>query len=319
MPAISSKAPGKTILTGEHAVVYGFPAIAVPLPEVTANVHILANPLGAPGEIQIEAPAIQLNSSLRDLDDTHPFKLLLNRIANEFSTNELPSFHLKISSSIPPASGLGSGAAVTVAITRAISTFLGHPFPDDVVNAIAYDIEKQYHGTPSGIDNTVITYNKPVYFIKDEPPSFLELKSDLYLIVADTGIRSETKSVVQAVRDASEHNSSRFDSIFKQIGIISETAKHFIEEGNYSHLGDALIENHHLLQELGVSCPELDTLVQTALNAGALGAKLSGAGRGGNMIAMIANGQQDYIKQALLDNGAIKAFASRIPAKGNNE
>lgn len=317
MPAITSSAPGKTILTGEHAVVYGYPAIAVPLPDVQARVHILANPKGKSGEVLIDAPAIQLKSMLDDLDSLHPFRILLGNISHEFDLEKMPACNIKITSSIPLASGLGSGAAVSIALIRGVSSFLGHPLPDEKVNRMAYEIEKIYHGMPSGIDNTVITYNRPVYFKKGDLIEFLDLKMPLILVMANTGIPAETKKIVGEIHSAMELESDKYHALFRLISRITDESRIYLEEGELAKLGRALTENHHLLQEVGVSCTELDHLVEVALQEGALGAKLSGAGRGGNMIALVTEDLQDKILRSLQENGAVNAFSSVVSAARN--
>src|SRR5512143_1729297 len=172
-----SSAPGKIILFGEHAVVYGRPALAVPVTQVHADVEILDSSRAG---IWIDAPDINLHAELNTLPSDHPLAsvihnfLFISRTRAERSgsrdeARHFPNLSIKISSTIPVASGLGSGAAVTVALTRALSSFLFHPMNDEEVNAFTYEIEKLHHGTPSGIDNTVVTYAKPVYFIKGHP------------------------------------------------------------------------------------------------------------------------------------------------------
>jgi len=315
MPAISSSAPGKIILFGEHAVVYERPAIAVPLPQIRAQVYILANPTGKKGEVWLEAPDISLSCPINTLDVTQPLFLLFELILKELDLLYFPSFKLKIKSSIPIASGLGSGTAVSVACIRAISMFLGKPFPLEKISAISYEVEKVYHGTPSGIDNTVITYEKPIFFKRGHPFELIHVASPLSFIVADSGIKSETSKVVNAVRQRHSEDYVRYESFFDEISQISVNARHCLEQGNTHDLGSLMIRNHKLLQEIGVSDSTLDNLVQAALSAGALGAKLSGAGMGGNMIALVRKEDSETISQSLIHAGAIRAMKVNIPAE----
>mgnify|MGYP006048149677 FL=1 len=151
------------ILFGEHAVVYGRPALAVPVKQVHADVEILdSNSTG----IWIHAPGIRLHSELNALPSDHPIASVIHNFLflarASLGEGRFPNINLTINSTIPVASGLGSGAAVTVALVRALSSHLNYPMSEEDINAFAYDIEKIYHGAPSGIDNTVVTYAKPV-------------------------------------------------------------------------------------------------------------------------------------------------------------
>ncbi len=175
MPAISAAAPGKVILFGEHAVVYGRPAIAVPVMQVKARAVVTANPRGAPGEVRVQAPGIGLESTLQELDPAQPLAAAILGAASALKVKRLPACTIKITSTIPVAAGMGSGAAVSVAIMRALSAFLGHPLPDESVSRLAFEVEKIHHGTPSGIDNAVITYARPVYFVKGKPVETLQV------------------------------------------------------------------------------------------------------------------------------------------------
>ena len=145
-----------------------------------------------------------------------------------------------------------------------------------------------YHGKPSGIDNTVITYAKPVYFVKGKPIEILPIKRPFTLIIVDTGIRSPTGIVVGDVHQAWENNPEQFEKLFDAVGAIAVAARKAIKSGQVEALGSLMNENQALLLQIGVSSPELDALVEAALSAGASGAKLSGAGRGGSMIALVA-------------------------------
>lgn len=312
MPNFTATAPGKVILFGEHAVVYGHPAIAVPVTQVQARATI-AHGIGLPdGEIQITAPEIALDSPLRELPLNHAIKQAVELTLAALGIQHPTAFKLKITSTIPLAAGLGSGAAVSVAAARAVSAFFGHPLADEQVNAIAYEVEKIHHGTPSGIDNTVITYAQPVYFIKGQPIETFDIRYPFTLVIGDTGIASPTSVAVGDVRHAREAEPERFEPIFAACGDIAAQARIAIENGEVGALGPLMNENHALLQDMGVSSPELDRLVEAALAAGAAGAKLSGGGRGGNMIALAWDGDAERIATALLNAGAKNTVITQV-------
>jgi mevalonate kinase len=300
MPAFSGSAPGKVILFGEHAVVYGQPAIAVPVQQLAARAF--AKPLlRAPsGTIHIQADDIGLDAELASLDDSNPIALAIHLTLQKIGVERPLALHLKVSSTIPLAAGLGSGAAISVAIIRAISAFHGKPLPDADVSALAFEVEKIYHGTPSGIDNTVVTFAKPVYFVKGQPLQTFKVGAPFTLLIADTGIASPTRIAVGDVRSAWEKDPPRYDALFMQIGALAQKARAAIETGDSVALGPLMNENHALLQQIGVSSPELDLLVTAAKQAGAHGAKLSGSGRGGNMIALVDEDNSETVKEALL-------------------
>lgn len=312
MPALSASAPGKAILLGEHAVVYGCPAIAVPVNQIEARATIQAAPNQPSGWLRIESPAINLSANLVDLSAEHPMRVLVEAVRAELGIAAFPSLTLRIKSTIPPAAGLGSGAAVSVAVVRALATFIGHPLADETVCRLAYQIEKLYHGTPSGIDNTVITYNRPIYYRREHPLELLNVNHPFTLVIADTGVKSSTREAVSDVRFAYQQNPNHYQKLFDQVRQIVERSKTIIETENSDALGPLMFQNHALLQEIGVSSPELDLLVSAAQAAGAIGAKLSGGGRGGNMIALVHPDQAEFLTQALLKAGAKNAFSTII-------
>jgi mevalonate kinase len=219
---------------------------------------------------------------------------------------------VSVSATIPVASGLGSGAAVSVALIRALSTFLGRELEDERVSRLAYEVEKLHHGTPSGIDNTVITYQRPVFFIKGQPPETFHVRHPFTLVIAYTGISAPTKEAVGDVRKLWESDKPRLESAFDSIGALVLKARQSIESGNLPALGPLMDANHALLQQLTVSSSELDHLVAAARQAGALGAKLSGGGRGGNMIAHVQPDQAAGIAQALMAAGAQRTLITTV-------
>lgn len=304
-----ASAPGKIILFGEHAVVYGRPALAVPVMQVYVDVDVSDSDQEG---IWIESPAIKLRSELNTLPTTHPIAAAINNLFFLLRVSPFPNLEIKISSTIPVASGLGSGAAVTIALTRALASHLRHAMKDEDVNAFAYDIERLHHGTPSGIDNTVITYAKPVYFVKAQPIETFKVGQPFTFVIGDTGIPAPTNESVSAVRDLWLKDNPRLEAIFDQIKEVSFAARCAIEVGMYEWLGGLMNQNHALLQELTVSSPELDKFVEAAREAGAFGAKLSGGGRGGNMIALVKSDVADTVALALREAGAKNIIVTPI-------
>jgi mevalonate kinase len=198
---------------------------------------------------------------------------------------------------------------MAAAVIRALAQHLGlrRLTTDESVSELTYQVEQLLHGTPSGIDNTVVSHEKPVYFVRQEPQNKIEtlmVAKPLWLLVADTGVASATKSVVGDVRRLWQAEPERFERIFDGCGRIAGLARRAIERGAVPELGQLMIENHALLREMTVSSAELDRLVTAATSSGALGAKLSGAGRGGNMIALVTEQNEERVCQALLSAGA---------------
>ena len=317
----TASAPGKIILFGEHAVVYGHPALAVPVTQVHADVEVVDSPRAG---IWIDAPNIDLQAELNTIPSDHPIASVIHNFLFISRVSPFPNLEIKITSTIPVASGLGSGAAVTVALVRALSSHLDFPMMDEEVNSFTYEIEKIHHGTPSGIDNTVVTYAKPVYFVKRFPsPSgrgdrgegmieTLKVGLPFTIVIGNTGISAPTKESVGDVRKLWEADQARWENTFDEIGEIARQARTSIESGKWKELGGLMDQNHMLLREMTVSSMELDTLVSAAKKAGALGAKLSGGGRGGNMIALVEASQAESVILSLKDAGARNTIITQV-------
>lgn len=312
MPAFAATAPGKTILFGEHAVVFGRPAIAAPVNQVQARASVTANPAGPQGQVWVQAPDIDLNLPLSDLPADHPFALVTQAVLQKTGAARFPALRLQIKSTIPIAAGLGSGAAISVAIARALSAFLGRRLDDEQISDIAYQADQKYHGTPSGIDNTVITYGQPVYFVRGQPFECLPVARPFTLVIGNTGIASPTAAAVSGVKQRWQVNQPEYERWFDQVGTIARQARQAIESGQIDQIGPLMTQNHAILQALGVSSPELDRLVNTAIQAGASGAKLCGAGLGGNMIAVVNPTCAADVSNALAAAGAVSTIITEI-------
>jgi mevalonate kinase len=214
---------------------------------------------------------------------------------------------------------------------RALAAHFGRQLAPAEISALVYASEQRFHGTPSGIDNTVIAYEQPIWFqrmedegkkTKDEsstsssvsqspsaspyPPTIepIEIASPFTLLIGETGVRSATRLPVGEVRRRWEADPARYDALFDQAGAVVTQARAALEQGALPALGSLLSQNHALLQQIGVSSPQLDALVAAAQAAGALGAKLSGAGWGGVMLALVTPDTREQTAAALVQAGA---------------
>ena len=321
------RAPGKVILFGEHAVVYGRPALAVPVTQVQAEAVVEAGEAGA--GLTIVAADLGETIALRSAPPDHPLAVAARLTLVKLGLSD-PDWRVTVRSTIPIASGMGSGAAVSAAIVRALaeagerrsrgaeeqsaSSFQlpASTFQAADVSALVYEVERLHHGMPSGIDNTVVVYGQPVYFVRGQQPQTLPIGRPFALAIADSGIASPTKIAVGDVRRAWEREPACFEALFDRVAAIVEAARAAIAAGEPERLGPLMDENHALLQEIGVSCPELDALVAAARAEGATGAKLSGAGRGGNMIALVTEATAPQVAGALRAAGAVNVIVSTV-------
>jgi mevalonate kinase len=301
-------APAKIILFGEHAVVYGQPAIAVPFNTLKAT----ANASSAPRGSGLTIIARDVGHVFRvHPDDESPDNALLfaaQQTLKKLNVHTPPDLNLEIHSTIPVASGFGSGAAVAAALIRELSAMIGSPLEGDELNTLVYEVEKMHHGTPSGIDNTVIVKNAPIYFIRGREPEPFTVGKPLTFVIADSGVGASTRETVKAVRDLYDSDQTAYGGIIERIGQLVQQARASIQQGDFAAITRAMNDNHSMLKTLTVSSPLLDNLVGAACEAGALGAKLSGGGRGGNIIALVDPSNAELVSKALKHAGAAKTW-----------
>lgn len=296
-------ANGKIILMGEHSVVYGEPAIAIPFPATRVEVTITA----------IEGP-VQLECIYYQGDLSAAPKQLANLIAVVESTiselnQELNNFKLTIDSTVPVERGMGSSAAVAIAMVRALFAYFSTNLTNDALLALANVSETIAHGNPSGLDAAMTSGKQPLYYIKGEPFVPFPLSMSAYLIVADTGLKGQTRDAVASIAQLNQENPKLTMDAIHQLGALAKQAKLAIEANIPVTLGLVMDSAHEKLSFLGVSNDTLNHLVKTARTNGALGAKLTGGGRGGCMIALAADKDTaTRISAALLAAGAVNTW-----------
>ncbi len=290
------KAAGKVILFGEHAAVYGRHALAVPVVDaVSASVQ------SSSGGIALEIPAWGIRRRLDSGSSAGidaAIALILQRLRQPPG-----DYAIRVHSALPPGKGLGSSAAVAVAVTRAFCEYFEIAIDDDRVNEIAFDCEKLAHGTPSGVDNTISTYAKPMLFRNEGTlqHEWLTLQEVPPLLIASSHETGLTSEQVAGVRRRREQSPARYDAIFDEIDELSLAGAELLQARNYEELGLLMNICHGLLNAIEVSTPQLEHIVELARRAGAAGAKLTGAGGGGSVVALCPTNServQDALQQA---------------------
>jgi len=290
-------APGKIILFGEHAVVYGKPAIAIPVSGMRATAW------SEPGENGITINAMDVNKKIKLSTDNNQFSVLAQSILAITDRHE-PNLTINLTSKLPQGSGMGSSAATATAVCRALAGHLGVDLAANEISELVFEAEKIVHGTPSGIDNTVVAYEMPVYFVKGQNPETFEPGKLFRLVIGDTGIEASTKKTVANVKKAWQNEPGLMEGYFDEIEKITRNGKIAIENGNAEQVGELMDKNHELLNSIGVGHKILEELVEMAREKGALGAKLTGGGGGGNMVALAEDKKtQKKICEAITEAG----------------
>jgi mevalonate kinase len=302
-----SRAFGKLILLGEHFVVYHVPALVGAISDYT-NCEVAvtdttttgkdSEPLKPGISIVDHRPAVRLYKVQKAEEGKEAVSLVFEHLQIDVSSK----YHVQciFGGTLTCVSGIGASAAQVVSLARALSSYesraLSQPIlpqrlSEDEINRAGYEGEKGYHGTPSGIDNTAATFGGLLKFqrVVDDPnPVFTKfaISSPIRIVYASTGITASTSAVVNDVRAKKEADPAWFAALLEQYTALCTKAETAILNADMTTLGDCLNQNHTLLQQLTVSCPECDALVEAARAAGALGAKLSGTGRGGLVLAL---------------------------------
>ncbi|ETI92721.1 MAG: Mevalonate kinase [Streptococcus sp. DORA_10] len=284
------QAHSKIILIGEHAVVYGYPAISLPLLEVEVTCKVV--PADRPWRLYEEDTlSMAVYASLEHLNIKDA------------------CIRCEIDSAIPEKRGMGSSAAISIAAIRAVFDYYEADLPHDVLEILVNRAEMIAHMNPSGLDAKTCLSDQPIRFIKNVGFTELEMDLSAYLVIADTGVYGHTREAIQVVQSKGK------DALpfLHALGELTQQAEDAIRGKDAEGLGKILSQAHLHLKEIGVSSPEADSLVETALNHGVLGAKMSGGGLGGCIIALTTNlTQAQKLAERLEEKGAVQTWIESL-------
>jgi mevalonate kinase len=298
---------GKVILFNEHFVVFGAPSIVAAIDRVTTCTVERVKGVGwTLDDRRPETPGYK-EEKLQQQKDS------IDRIlkAAGIDSSKTP-IKITFGGDLVAASGIGASAASCVALARALSDEFALGFSDDRINEIAYEGERAYHGTPSGVDNTAATYGGLLWFVRGKPIERISIKRPVEIVMGNTGIVANTEAAVKGVRERREQNPEKYEEIFNEANELANAARKALLDYDLRAVGKLMDENHRQLQAIEVSCKELDHLVELARASGAYGAKMTGGGLGGNMVALTPGKDlQERVARAIRDEG-FEALMTRI-------
>ena len=304
---------GKVILYGEHFVVHGVPGI------------VSATDAKTDAEVKKTAKGITINDERKGSKGYAEEKRLqqIESIQRMLKAMDMPTdtdMSIWIGGNLPGFSGLGASAASSVAIARAISEEFALKLSDEKINQVAYEAEKAYAGNPSGIDNTAATYGGLMLFKKNTAggPDLVEklsIKTPVEIVIGSTGKVANTKAMVEGVAERKKADPKKYNPIFKRAEEIAVEGRKALETGDLKKVGELMNENHTLLQAIEVSSKELDFLVDLARKQGAGGAKLTGGGGGGCMVALTPGKELQGKVAAAIEKEGFQVLRTKIGVK----
>jgi len=319
---VVASAPAKIILFGEHFVVYGEPAIVLAIDKRAyaeaeqrndKRLCLRSANLNLAGYFENGTFKIEQGDAKEAKSKFEPIKLAVAKVLEKHGENV--GLNIQINSTVPVAAGLGSSAAVVAAVTAAVGALLNVKMSKEDVFRTTFESEKIVHGTPSGIDPAISTFGGTLLFQMDTGFKPLEVKADIPLVIGDTGVERSTRAQVEKVRSIKEKYPQIVEPVMLAAREIVLRAIDALKENDLETLGELMNINHALLYGVGVSDESLEWLVNAARKAGALGAKLTGAGGGGCMIALTKNEELERVFEAIQRVGG-RPFMARKTDEG---
>lgn len=305
-PPHPGRAHAKAILLGEHSVVYGAPAIALPIRSLEVTASLEASEVSAIRSALYTGPAAEAPAGLA------PVLTAWRAALERCGAPDRPAT-LTLQSSIPWGRGLGSSAAVAAAVVAAVAADAGAALPDDVRHELIQRAETVAHGSPSGIDARAVVASTPFRFQRGTADA-IDVGAPLTFVIADTGSAGSTAEAVASVRALRDSHPRTVDTAVERMAELADEAAIAIAEADPDALGARMGAAHELLALLGVSSESLDALVGAAHAAGSPGAKLTGGGRGGCVIALSLSPETDDLERALRSAGAHRTWTTTLAA-----
>ena len=319
---VIASAPAKVILFGEHFVVYGEPAIVLAIDKRAyakaelredKRLYLRSLNLNVAGFFDNGSFKVEEGNLKEAKTKLEPLKCAVEKVLEIYC--EKVGLSIEVNSTVPVAAGLGSSAAVAAAVAAAVGALLNVKMSKEDVFRIAYEAEKIMHGTPSGVDPAISTFGGAMLFQIDTGFKPLDVKADFPLVIGNTGVERSTKTQVSKVRSLRDKYPQIVELMMRTAREIVLRAVEALKKGDLETLGELMNINHALLYGLEVSDESLEWLINAARKAGALGAKLTGAGGGGCMIALANKDKVENVLDAVQRAGG-NAFIARKTAEG---
>ena len=298
-----AEAPSKAIITGEHFVVHGAWALAAALPR-KVRVEIRPSP-------KFRAKSDRFGDERSP--ELQPVARVIKEMAREFSVR--PSVSVSITSGVPGGAGLGSSAATAVAAASAFSRLHSLGLGVDQIVRVAMAGERHVHGKPSGIDPAICARGGVILYRPGSRPRKVSLASPCSLLISYSGINRSTRGQIGKVSTVRERLPGLFSTLVAGVSELSLSAAEMLSRGDLEGLGNLLTINHAVLGSLGVSNETLDEMVDLMGSLGSYGAKLTGAGGGGSVVAVCPEAKEKSIVSGLTARG-FETFAAKVPVEG---
>nr|WP_203607972.1 mevalonate kinase [Streptomyces anulatus] len=301
------RAHAKAILLGEHAVVYGAPALALPIPQLTATASVGWSPHSPDGPHDMSLTMTGSASRPMVTQASESLRRLTAEFRASMGVTDRLHLDMVIDCAIPPGRGLGSSAACARAVVLALADLFDRKISQSTAFDLVQTAENVTHGRASGVDAMAVGASVPLLFQAGEAQE-LAVGCEGLFIIADSGVVGRTRDAVELLREGFLRHPGSQERFVLRASVLTEEARHAFADGRPEELGSRLTEYHELLRTAGLSIDRIDTLVEAARTAGALGAKMTGGGMGGCMIALTRSWQASEVTRKLHEAGAVQTW-----------